>query len=148
MSFKKYLYKIGYPIARTYWFFVRPKTRGVKCIVQHGDQILLIRNPYTRPGEWTLPGGGVQKNETQEQAVIREVEEEVGLKVSDLKFLDELITTHQYKQDTVYCFSAEVANTDFVLNHNEIEEARWFPRKDLPSTISPFTFRVLQLAKN
>ncbi|MEK7195749.1 MAG: NUDIX domain-containing protein, partial [Patescibacteria group bacterium] len=76
--FKRILYKIVHPLMRFYWFLVHPKTSGVKCLIEHDGKFLVIRNTY---GEmhWTLPGGGIKKGESPEQAVLREVKEEVRI---------------------------------------------------------------------
>jgi 8-oxo-dGTP diphosphatase len=55
---------------------------GVAAVVIEDDRVVLVRRG--RPpayGEWTLPGGAVESGETLEDAVIREVAEEIGLKV-------------------------------------------------------------------
>lgn len=55
---------------------------GVGAVVFEGDQVILVRRG-TPPsyGAWSLPGGAVERGETLERAVIREVREEVGLDV-------------------------------------------------------------------
>jgi len=55
---------------------------GVGAVIFEDDQVILVRRG-TPPsyGAWSLPGGAVEVGETLEQAVIREVREEVGLDV-------------------------------------------------------------------
>jgi 8-oxo-dGTP diphosphatase len=55
---------------------------GVGAVILEDDQVVLVRRG-TPPsyGAWSLPGGAVELGETMEQAVIREVAEEVGLDV-------------------------------------------------------------------
>jgi len=57
---------------------------AVDCIILVGDRVLLIhrRNP---PHGWALPGGFVEYGETVEDAVRREMKEETGLKLEDLR---------------------------------------------------------------
>jgi ADP-ribose pyrophosphatase YjhB (NUDIX family) len=55
---------------------------GVAGVVFDGDQVVVVRRG--RPpayGEWSLPGGAVELGESLEQAVVREVYEEIGLKI-------------------------------------------------------------------
>ncbi len=47
-------------------------------VVTEGDRVLLARLRIPEAGTWTLPGGGVEFDETVEQAVVREVLEETG----------------------------------------------------------------------
>jgi len=74
MLSKATLYKIGYPIAKIYWFFRRPTTAGVRCIITCGNQILLIKHTYGS-SLLTTVGGGVKPGESLEQAVVREISE-------------------------------------------------------------------------
>lgn len=59
---------------------VRPTEIGVRALVVRGDEVLLICH---RGGKmpWALPGGGVKKGETLEDATRREVQEEAGCTV-------------------------------------------------------------------
>jgi mutator protein MutT len=55
---------------------------GVAAAVIEDDRVVLVRRGQPPAyGEWSLPGGAVELGETLEQAVIREVREEIGLKV-------------------------------------------------------------------
>lgn len=65
-------------ILQPYWRLIRSQTLGVQCIViRDGKEILLVRHSYVRG--WHLPGGGVERYESLEQALGRELLEEAGL---------------------------------------------------------------------
>ena len=67
-----------YNIRLAYRRIVRPLTLGVRCFVVREDgHVLMVRHTYM-PG-WYLPGGGVDKGESIEAAVARELYEEVGV---------------------------------------------------------------------
>jgi NADH pyrophosphatase NudC (nudix superfamily) len=130
------LYKIGYPIMKLYWFFRRPTTVGVRCIVTHQNKILLIRHTYGS-NLLTTVGGGVEKNESLEQTVIRETKEEVGLSLKDIRQIDSVPYTKEFKKDTIHVFVAEAVNDRIVIDPNEIQEAGWHEKENLPEDISP-----------
>ncbi len=58
----------------------RRSSSGVKCVLTHGEQVLLVRHTYGRRHVWYLPGGGVHRGEPPLRAAAREMEEELGLR--------------------------------------------------------------------
>jgi 8-oxo-dGTP diphosphatase len=61
---------------------------GVGAVVFQGDCVLLVRRAKAPlEGAWSLPGGAVELGETLEEAVVREVAEETGLRVVPVKVL-------------------------------------------------------------
>ena len=83
----KSLFKIIQVFRRFYWWLVRPVTRGVRAIIVNPvGEVLLVRHTYL--SGWFLPGGKTRKNERDEDALRRELHEEVGIKItSKLKVL-------------------------------------------------------------
>jgi len=134
------------PIRQFYWFVFRPKTRGVKCIIQWEDKILFVHLTYANL-IWTVPGGGVNKNESFEEAVRREVKEEVGITLGEVKMFREYINTKQYKIDTVQCFWSKVKEPYFKIDNLEISEAKWSNIADIPNSHRPGLVEVLSYVK-
>ena len=64
-------FRVGYRVLRVWWFVRRPTTRGVKCVLTCGDEILLVRHTYGRTDRWELPGGGVKRREEPRAAASR-----------------------------------------------------------------------------
>ena len=121
---------ILYPLRETYRKILRPKTKGVKVMVRFHDEILLIKNTYGKRHLWTLPGGGVNRKESLSEAAKREIREEVGIKLRDLKKLGIV----QEKKDTKHIFLSRVENKNQRIDKNEIKEAKWFALKSMPKT--------------
>lgn len=103
----------------------------VRVIVYRDDgKILLVRGRFSRQ-EWALPGGGVNRNESYEQAAVREVLEEVGLKIHNLRYLGKANSHESYAKFSVRVFAAHASNCDIKCNF-EIMEARWLNMNYLP----------------
>jgi 8-oxo-dGTP pyrophosphatase MutT (NUDIX family) len=140
---KRTLIQLIYPWLRLYWFLVRPKTFGVQCVIQHGDAILLVRNTYGRK-QWTFPGGSIARGETDEDAIRREVLEEVGLHLQPLQRLGAFEATINYKQDHVAVFAGVSPSRQVSIDPVEILEARWFQPQHLPP-LAPSAARILAM---
>ena len=140
----KIYYFVINPFRYLYWFLVRPKTRGVKCVIMHDGKILLERISYAHK-KWTIPGGGVKKNETLEDAARREAKEEVGIELGGLEKIFEYTNTHQFKIDTVTVFKSEVSDEKYEVDGLEILEAGWFSRDNLPENRVPRVDKLLDL---
>src|SRR3989344_5885511 len=61
----------------------RKGSQGVRIIIIDDRRVLLVSHWYA-PWTWTLPGGGVDKDETAEEAAKREAFEETGLKIKSI----------------------------------------------------------------
>ena len=138
------LNRIILPVIRLYWFIFRPKTKGTKCVIEHNKKILLIKNNYGKK-KWNFPGGGVKRNENPKDAVKREVKEETGLDIHDIKFLGDFISEIEYKKDRVYCFSAKSSTDELNLHKYEILEAGWFSSDNIPEPFGKVAGRAKTL---
>ena len=106
------------------------------------DEILICKMPADRgvfPGQWGLPGGGIEAGETAENALRRELHEEVGLEVSEIEAL--FFTDGNYtktfpdgaRQEIYMVFllySCRAASSPVQLNP-EFEEYRWVKAQEL-----------------
>ncbi len=139
------------PLRKVYLTIFRPKTRGVKVIIQHKNEILLIKNTYGPTAKkWTLPGGGVKKKEALTEAAKREIREELGLKLNNLRKLGSFLNTAEHKKDTATVFFSRVENKNIRPSKKEIKQVAWFDRKDLQSLEDKFFTleESLKLLKN
>ena len=112
-------------------FRIGSKKDRVRVIVYRDDgDILLVKNRFSRQ-EWALPGGGVKHNESYEQAAVREVLEEIGLKIHNLRYLGKANSHESYAKFSVRVFVAHAYNYGIKCNF-EIMEARWLDMDYLP----------------
>lgn len=74
---------------------------AVAIIVDQQQQVLITQRPahVSHGGYWEFPGGKLEAGETGEEALIREIKEEVGLEIHQAQFL--LRQEHQYPQKEV-----------------------------------------------
>jgi ADP-ribose pyrophosphatase YjhB (NUDIX family) len=140
---KKLCVRYGHALQVIWWFFRRPTTQGAKCLVLFNDKMLLVRPSYSHR-RWTIPGGQVKKNESFSDAATRELLEETGVAVSDLKFFYKYKQVIEYKNDTVECFYAFASNDVVKIDNAEIVEYGWFLQEDLPNDISPSVIKIAQ----
>jgi 8-oxo-dGTP pyrophosphatase MutT (NUDIX family) len=122
---------LGY---RIYCFLFRPKLLGVRVMLIQNGQVLLVRQTYL-PG-WFMPGGGVKRGETLDEAVRREAREEVGAEMKDLKLVGAYTNFQGFKSDHNILFLC----TDFTRSGQpdwEIAEVRSFSLDALPENIWP-----------
>ena len=82
-------------------------------------------------GKWEFPGGKIEAGETSQQALIREIQEELAVKIE----VGELIDTIEYDYPTFHlsmdCFLCVVVDGEIILK--EAEAARWLDKDELYS---------------
>src|SRR5262245_64643000 len=119
------LYRVADRLLSLYWFLLRPRTAGARCILLCARHILLIRQTY---GDrlWTLPGGGLARRETPEAAVRREVQEEVGITPGAVQYLGHFVSTQTYNVDTVHVFSDATLRQACTMTPSVVGKGRWF----------------------
>ena len=108
---------------------------SIIVLVRKGDEMLLARNARWRHGTYSTIAGFVEPGESIEQAVHREVFEEVGLAVSRLRYMGS--QPWPFPNSLMLGFHADYAGGDIVCQEEEIDEARWFHYAERPSTPTP-----------
>lgn len=87
------------------------RTRAAGIIFNNENKLLLVKHKDPDTGEawWMLPGGGIEAGESAEEAVIREVEEECGIKCipKDLVYVREFVEWHKETHHIALFFTAE-----------------------------------------
>lgn len=135
----------GQPMSRS------PGERAMKCacghvayprispammvLVKRGDAILLARNVAAPPGRFSALAGFLEAGESVEEAIHREVREEVGLEVKDLRYFAS--QSWPFPGQLMLAFTAEYAGGDLALDPGEIAEARWLAPGDALPDLPP-----------
>ncbi len=135
------LLRLAYLLNKAFLFFVRPVRLGVRVMMIKENQVLLVRQSYM-PG-WFMPGGGLKRGETLEDAARREAREEVGASLGAIKLIGTYTNFKEWKTDHNIVFLAD----DFHINgkhDHEVSEIRYFPLDDLPTGLWPGHRRRLE----
>jgi NAD+ diphosphatase len=103
---------------------------AMMCLVTRGKEILLARNANFPPGRYSALAGFLEAGESIEDAVHREVREEVGVEVKNLRYFAS--QSWPFPNSLMIAFTAEYAGGELKPNGHEIVEADWFTPANLP----------------
>ena len=115
-----------------------PRTDPAVIMLVHdgGDRCVLGRQAVWPPGRFSILAGFVEPGESAEGAVAREVAEEVGLQVTDIRYVGS--QPWPFPQSLMLGYTARAeGDLTLRLDPTEIEEARWFTRDELRSGTGP-----------
>ncbi len=103
--------------------FTRLSPAVITAIVKDG-KLLMAKHSYGVYRRYSLIAGFVEAGETLEEAVLRETEEEVGLKVKNIKYFGS--QPWPYPHSLMIGFTAEYESGEVKIDEKEIEDAKWF----------------------
>lgn len=120
---------------------------GAVILNQQNEVLLLLRKKEPEENCWTIPGGAVEFGERVEKALVRELEEELDIKVEIVRLLR--VTNHILEEENRHWVSpAFLARYISGSLHNaepqNHEDLRWFPIHTLPPNITMTTSLALK----
>jgi len=120
---------------------------GAVLINMNEEILLLLRKKSPEVGCWTIPGGTVEFGETIEDAILRELKEELGIESKIIKLLR--VTNHILKEEGVHwvspAFLVKLLNgTPTNKEPESHSDINWFPVNALPKNITLTTKLALQ----
>lgn len=121
------------------WRVMRPTTLGCRCLVVSGEAVLLVRHSYEH--WWYLPGGGVRRGESFAGAARREVREETGLCVAELRLFQLYHSRAEGKSDHIALFVTSAFTGTPRVNSGEVAAVTFAQLHALPAEASPATRR-------
>lgn len=103
---------------------------AVIVLIRRGDEILLARGRNFKSEFYGLIAGFVETGETLEEAVKREVKEETGLNIKNIRYFDS--QAWPYPSGLMIGFTADYESGELHLQQEELKKAGWFQRTNLP----------------
>ena len=103
---------------------------AVMVLVCDGDKVLLARSANFKAGVFSALAGFVEPGETLEECAVREVREEVGIEITNLRYFHS--QPWPFPNSLMVAFFADYAGGEIRPDPNEIEAADWFSLDSLP----------------
>ena len=106
---------------------------AIMALVRRGREFLLARSPHFPPGMYSALAGFVEPGETLEQTLVREVREEVGIEVANVRYFAS--QPWPFPHSLMIAFNADYAGGEITPEPGEIEAAGWFALDRLPRAL-------------
>ena len=104
----------------------------VAAVIRRGDRIFATQRGYGPWKDWwEFPGGTMEPGETPEEALVREIREELSAEISVERFLRTVEWDYPEFHLTLHCYLCSLRSGSLQLN--EHEAARWLGRDDIRS---------------
>lgn len=141
MTWKRTVAPLVRPGLRAYARLTRAMTLGVRGAVFDSDgRVLLIQHTYVRG--WHLPGGGVEKGETVQDALGRELVEEAGVRLTGPPSLIGIYSNGRaFRGDHVLIYRVDQWEACRQTSRGEIHCVDWFAPDALPDGVTSGTRR-------
>lgn len=110
---------------------------AVIVLVTKGEAMLLTRGLHFQPGFYGVLAGFVEAGESLEEAVVREIREEAGIEVTDLRYFGS--QPWPFPHQLMVGFTANWAAGEIRVDPKELADAAWFTRQTLPHIPPPFS---------
>jgi len=104
---------------------------AVIMAVVRGDRLLLASNKRFKAGFYSVLAGFVEPGETLEECVAREIKEEVGIRVKNIRYFGS--QPWPFPNSLMVGFIADYADGEIMADPAEITDAAWFTAENLPS---------------
>jgi NAD+ diphosphatase len=103
---------------------------AVTRVTEQGEQILLARNHRFPPGRYSVVAGFVEAGETLEECAAREVQEEVGVQIANIRYFGS--QSWPFPNSLMIGLTADYAGGEINLEESEIADAQWFSPTSMP----------------
>lgn len=104
-------------------------------LVSKGDEVLLVRHSYRNKNSFVCIAGFIEAGECAEEAVKREVMEETGLVIKNVRYAGS--QSWPFPDQLMLAFYADYESGTFNLQKEELLEAKWFKKGQEPKDLKP-----------
>jgi NAD+ diphosphatase len=113
---------------------------AVIMLVSDGERVVLGRQPQWPPGMHSVLAGFVEPGESLEEAVRREVMEEIGIEIEEVRYHSS--QPWPFPASIMLGFTARAVSTALSVSKDELEDARWYTRAELIASPEDERFRL------
>jgi len=113
---------------------------AIIVLVTSGNRCLLGRQPSWPKGMYSTLAGFVEPGESLEATVIREVREETGVEVAEMRYFAS--QPWPFPSSLMLAFTAQAASETIHLGQDELEHARWFTREEMRDMLQQGTLKL------
>jgi NAD+ diphosphatase len=106
----------------------------VIMLAEHDGRLLLGRQPHYPPGRYSALAGFVEPGESIEAAVARELKEEAGIDVRDVRYMAS--QPWPFPSSLMIGAHATAIDDSLTVDTNELDDARWFTRQEVADAIA------------
>ena len=96
------------------------KVEVVAAIIKYNNKVLCCQREHNKltylSEKWEFPGGKIEKEETKEQALIREIDEELGMDIQKIQYALTVIHNYPDFELTMHTYTAETKQNNYSLN--------------------------------
>lgn len=138
----KLFYTVIFNAKRIYWFIARPQCNGVKCVITNKGRMLMLQRNFGTD-KFVFPGGAIRNSESVEEAVKREIKEDLGITLNELIHLGSFTKEVHYRKETIFCFAARVNSRKCSIDRGKIINIAWFVPSD-PPYLTPVSESVFE----
>jgi 8-oxo-dGTP pyrophosphatase MutT (NUDIX family) len=143
---KRVAYRVGYPLLVCWLAITRATRSGAKCVLVNNGEVLLVRHTYGDRKRWELPGGGLRRGEDPLRAMRRELHEELGVDVGELRPLGTRTYRAYGHASEVSYFHATLPSREITVDAVELAVAEWFDPRALPRPLGQHLAEIIERA--
>lgn len=117
-------------------FYIPPALTNAAILKNRKGEILLVKRKFDPKKDWwDLPGGFVEFDENLKKSASREIKEELGIEIKNLKYFTSTVDRYLYKNinyHTVCAIFTAQADDKKIKASDDVKEAKFFKKEDLP----------------